>query len=468
MKLSSLQALLASATIALSGTGVEASSAHQRLHQLDRKVSHLGGHGHAHAHFQSENESVKKRAGTCSFFQHESVLAVTPSGMNAGWGIPSDRECTCGSYCPYVCKSPLLLAQWKPGTTYKPAESMLGGLFCDKSGELSKPFPDRPYCVRGVESVKVINKCKSQLSWCQTMLPGDESMIIPTLIKTESLIAVPDEKYWASTAAHYYINPPGTGEEDCKWGDDKEPIGNWAPFVAGANAAGGKTYVKLGWNPKWEEQPKFKASGPGFGLRVECPDGGCNGLPCEIDPSSGSGKVGSKLAATGAGGSDFCVVTVEEGKMAHIVMFDGSGGPKPSSPKQETSTSAPPPPPPPKETSTTVQPTTSTSSPPPMTPSSSVAATTNSTSSEVYTTPESTATSTKKELPTLVPGIFHENTTTSTGSNLNITSTVSGPSTTSSDEPPKTHHTVNEAGRQQGSAAVAGLVVAFIAAAVLF
>src|SRR5690625_5272682 len=70
-----------------------------------------------------------------------------------------------------------------------------GGLYCDKSGKLSKPFPDKPYCVRGVESVKVINKCKSSLSWCQTMLPGDESMIIPTLVDSEALIAVPDEKY---------------------------------------------------------------------------------------------------------------------------------------------------------------------------------------------------------------------------------------------------------------------------------
>lgn len=125
MKLSSLQALLGSASIVLSGTGAEASRAHQRLHQLDRKASHLHGHNHAHLHSRSENGSVKKRAGTCSFVQHESVLAVTPDGMNAGWGIPSDRECTCGSYCPYVCKAPMLLAQWKPGTKYTYPESMV-------------------------------------------------------------------------------------------------------------------------------------------------------------------------------------------------------------------------------------------------------------------------------------------------------------------------------------------------------
>ncbi|KAJ6444536.1 SUN family beta-glucosidase-like protein [Purpureocillium lavendulum] len=449
-------ALLGSASIVLSGSGVEASRTHQRLHQLDRKFAQAHGHGHGHAHSRSEAAPVEKRKGTCSFISDDSnVFAVTPDAKNAGWGMSPDQECTYGSYCPYACKPGMVSTQWKPGSKYAYPESMDGGLFCGKDGKLSKPFPDRPYCVEGVGSVKVVNKCKSQASWCQTMLPGNENMIIPTLVKDEATLAVPDHKYWAGTAAH--------GIEDCKWGDANKAIGNWAAYVAGANAdENGQTFVKLGYNPIWEGSA-LKSQHPGFGLRVECDD--CVGTPCELDPSSGVGKIGSKLASPGAGGSGFCVVTVPAGKTANIVMFDTSGGgggddsSKSSSKETPSSTSSPP-----EEPSTTVAPPTSTS-PPPTSPSPPP---TTSSSPPELTTSESTPSSSKKERPTLIPGIFHENTTSPTGSDQNLTSTGLGPTPTASGTPPKVSDKKGEAGRQQGSAAVAGLVVAFIAAAVLF
>lgn len=78
-----------------------------------------------------------------------------------------------------------------------------GGLYCDKDGSIKKPFPNKPNCVQGTGAVKAVNKCKSQMSWCQTVLPGNEAMLIPTLVDSEATIAVPNTDYWCSTAAQY-------------------------------------------------------------------------------------------------------------------------------------------------------------------------------------------------------------------------------------------------------------------------
>ncbi|KKY37519.1 putative sun domain protein [Diaporthe ampelina] len=184
---------------------------------------------------------------------------------------------------------------------------MDGGLYCDESGKIVKPFPDQPYCVQGVGSVKAVNKCGKVVAFCQTVLPGNEAMLIPTRVTDSATIAVPGPSYWDSTASHFYINPPGhTTEEACIWGTGSQHIGNWSPYVAGANQdTTGNTYVKLGYNPIYTDS--FHGVKPSFGLKVEC-DGNCNGLPCAIDPSSdGFGVVRSATSASGAGGADFCV-----------------------------------------------------------------------------------------------------------------------------------------------------------------
>lgn len=88
--------------------------------------------------------------------------------------------------------------------------------------------------------------------------------------------------------------------------------------------------MKLGFNPIFEFEGKGLEKNPlDFGVRIECPDGGCNGLPCELNPSKEKyGDVVSDLSASGAGGSSFCVVTVPSGSKANIVVFhtDGSEG----------------------------------------------------------------------------------------------------------------------------------------------
>lgn len=128
----------------------------------------------------------------------------------------------------------------------------------------------------------------------------------------------------ALTCSSYYINPPGVSTtEACVWGDSSKPVGNWAPFVAGANTASdGNTYVKIGWNPIYTNAyDKI----PEFGIEIICEGEGCNGLPCKFDPAANGFNELTGASTVGDGGASFCVVTVPSGQNANIVVFEASG-----------------------------------------------------------------------------------------------------------------------------------------------
>jgi hypothetical protein len=129
------------------------------------------------------------------------------------------------------------------------------------------------------------------------------------------------------TAASFYINPPGvTTDQACVWGSNASPVGNWAPYVAGANTdATGNTFVKLGWNPVYlEPTTPFRNQMPTWGVEITCSGGNCNGLPCKIDPSQNGVNEMVGSTSNGAGGGAFCVVTVPKGATANFEVFQGS------------------------------------------------------------------------------------------------------------------------------------------------
>lgn len=295
------------------------------LHAIDQDLSNNVPKPHVH-------HVHKRSSGQCQFPTDAGLVAVTPNEQNAGWAMSPDQPCQPGMYCPYACPAGQVGLQWDPlATSYTYPISQNGGLYCNENGEIEKPFPNKDYCADGVGSTSVNNTCGGVVAFCQTVLPGNEAMIIPTEIYAGSsqIIAVPDPSYWVSTAAHYYINAPGVSIADgCIWGTKENPVGNWSPYVAGANAdASGNTYVKIGWNPVYLEQDcPFKNTLPTFGVRLVC-DGTCVGLPCAIDPSTnGVNEVTSSLSSDGAGGGAFCVGTAQPGSSMYIEVFEvGSG-----------------------------------------------------------------------------------------------------------------------------------------------
>ncbi|PGG97581.1 hypothetical protein AJ79_09144 [Helicocarpus griseus UAMH5409] len=305
-------------------------------------------HHHMHRHLDSSASDaankVERRGGKCAFPTDCGLVPITTDKMNAGWAMSPDQPCEPGNYCPYACPPGQVSAQWDPkATSYSYPISMNGGLYCDESGNIQKPFPEKPYCVDAKGPLAVKNEAGGVVAFCQTVLPGNENMLIPTEVTDSAELAVPGPDYWCETAAHYYINPPGTGcDEACAWGTKDFPRGNWSPYVAGANQdANGNTFIKLGWNPIYlEPATPFRNESPSFGVKIECDKPGCNGLPCSIDPSvNGVNEMESSSGGSaGAGGGAFCVVTVPKGNTANIVVFNagqssgGGGDNKPSSP----------------------------------------------------------------------------------------------------------------------------------------
>ncbi|KAL3233459.1 Uncharacterized protein RNJ44_03499 [Nakaseomyces bracarensis] len=292
---------------------------------------------HHHKRPKAKSAGVK-RSGTCSFPNYPGMVAVQKQGKNGGWAMNTDQECSYGTWCPYACEPGKLMAQWDSGvTTYSYPGSQNGGLFCDSNGNLQKGFPDRDYCVDGKGTVQIVNDASGgDVAVCQTVLPGNEDMLIPNNVGkgTSLVIAVPGPDYFASTAAHYYINPPGIStDQACQWGSNNNPYGNWCAYVAGANQdSNGNTFVKIGWNPIYLEQSTpFRNTNPTFGVRIECDDPSqCDGLPCSIDPGSMAVNQvsASSSSASGAGGANYCIVTAKNGAKAKIVVFDAGSGDK--------------------------------------------------------------------------------------------------------------------------------------------
>lgn len=376
-------------------------------------------HGHNH-HHETRDVALGKRGGKCEFPSDAGLVEVTPHEQNAGWAMSPDEPCEPGNYCPYACPPGQVSMQWDPkATSYSYPMSMRGGLYCDDDGKIHKPFPDRDYCESAAGPVKAHNKAGKSVSFCQTVLPGNEAMLIPTMVDELADLAVPGMSYWCSTAAHYYINAPGvTAEEGCVWGTSENPVGNWSPYTAGANMDdNGETYLKIGWNPIYlEPATPFRTVKPDFGIEIECEGGGCNGLPCKIDPAVNDVNEMIGEPFVGAGGATGCVVTVPKGSTAHIVVFEKEGSGSTSSETVEVSTSTPTstsssssssstststststPTPTPTSTSTTETPTststpseTSTSTPTPTSSSTSTASSTSSTTSALSVTSPST------------------------------------------------------------------------------
>ncbi|EEP82336.1 hypothetical protein UREG_07201 [Uncinocarpus reesii 1704] len=387
------------------------------------------------------SKPITKRGGECEFPSDAGLVAVTPNEKNAGWAMSPDQPCEPGNYCPYACPAGMVMAQWDPdATSYSYPMSMNGGLYCDESGKVSKPFPSKPYCVDASGSVVAKNNAGGVVSFCQTVLPGNEAMLIPTSVESSAKLAVPDPSYWCSTAAHYYINPPGKDTETaCVWGTHDNPWGNWAAYVAGANMDDkGQTFLKIGWNPIYlEPATPFRNESPSYGVKIECDGDGCNGLPCEIDPSKNSINEVTGSGSGGAGGASFCVVTVPKGSKANVVVFGKGGGGGSNKPdndddedkdqeqdedeEPEPTTSVPEPP------STTAEPTSSTPEP---TTTSIVSSTsslqeTMSTSASTTSTKSSFVTTHTSKALTVSPHVFVENPSSTVSRASNATTVFS-------------------------------------------
>lgn len=120
MKVTDVQAAVASAVVLLSLPAGTVASSHKRFHQLPNKK-----HTHLRSHTVESPNSIVKR-GTCAFPTDDpNLVAVTPDAENAGWAMSPDQPCKPGHYCPIACKPGMVMAQWNPDSTYSYPASMV-------------------------------------------------------------------------------------------------------------------------------------------------------------------------------------------------------------------------------------------------------------------------------------------------------------------------------------------------------
>ncbi|MBQ5153781.1 hypothetical protein EGM85_11015 [Macrococcus caseolyticus] len=110
---------------------------------------------------------------------------------------------------------------------------------------------------------------KSELSQdvaiCRTDYPGTENMVLPTLAKAGSEIAltvVNEDSYYTwkngKTSAQYYVNNAGVSVEDgCQWSSSGSGKGNWAPLNFGAGSTDGTSWLALIPNPNNRDAANF-------------------------------------------------------------------------------------------------------------------------------------------------------------------------------------------------------------------
>ena len=279
-----------------------------------------------HVHHAHKRDTSGK---TCAFPNDNGMVAVFNTKVANSEGWAQDGPCKAGSYCQYACQPGYLMGQWNPSvTSYSYPGSQDGGVWCDENGSLSKPISQNDYCYKGKGTAKAVNQSGQNVAFCQTVLPGNEAMLIPTDVQSgsENDLAVPGTDYWAKTASHFYINPPGVSvEEGCRWGSTANPYGNWSPYVAGFNMDdSGNTFAKIGWNPIYfEDSSPFKNEKPNFGIRLKCDDPSqCNGQTCEIDPSKeGLDKVSNAGQQGDSNGAAWCVVTATGNSGVSVEVF---------------------------------------------------------------------------------------------------------------------------------------------------
>lgn len=203
-----------------------------------------------------------------------------------------DDNCEPGAMCQYACPPGYMSTQY-PKAQGSTKES-IGGLYCNKDGylELTREGKDT-LCEKGAGGVSIQNDLDEVVVTCQTVYPGTEAMVIPSIAEagaTVELCNQPQDHYeWTGlpTSAQYYVNQPGYRCEDaCVWKSDKysQDAGNWAAVTIGVGyAADGNTYLSIAPN-KPTSDAKLK-----FNIEIT---GDINGKCSLIDGSYPNGSEG--------------------------------------------------------------------------------------------------------------------------------------------------------------------------------
>lgn len=173
-----------------------------------------------------------------------------------------------GMFGLYACPEGYDGAQW-PEEAQGATGQSIGGLWCGSDNKLylTRPDSSSKLCQKGAGGVQINNKLSDKVTFCKTLYPGTESMVIPTVVESGSTAELynpyQNMSYsWegASTSAQYYINLKGLSEDiACVW-DSPDPYsenaGNWAGLNLGTSVDDdGVTFLSIFHNTPTSDAP---------------------------------------------------------------------------------------------------------------------------------------------------------------------------------------------------------------------
>ncbi|ROV99979.1 hypothetical protein VMCG_06155 [Cytospora schulzeri] len=234
----------------------------------------------------------------------------------ASFSVATSGGVSAGMFGLYACPSGYDGAQW-PEEAQGATGQSIGGLWCgtDNKLYLTRPDSTKKLCQAGAGGVKVINKLSDKVSFCKTLYPGTESMVIPTVVEggasAELYNPFQNLSYnWegSSTSAQYYVNLKGLGEDvACVW-DSPDPYaesaGNWAGINLGTSVDDdGITYLSIFHNTPTSDAAldyNIELSGD---ISSECKYTGSSN---SFSPSNGNG----------------CTVSMSSGGTVYVTLSD--------------------------------------------------------------------------------------------------------------------------------------------------
>ncbi|KAK7744940.1 Sperm-associated antigen 4 protein [Cytospora paraplurivora] len=186
----------------------------------------------------------------------------------ASFSVATSGGVSEGMFGLYACPEGYDAAQWPEDAQGATGQS-IGGIWCDTDNKLYLTRPDstKKLCQKGAGGVQIVNKLSDKVSFCKTLYPGTESMVLPTVVEggatAELYNPYQNQSYtWegSSTSAQYYVNLKGLGEDiACVW-DSPDPYsenaGNWAGINIGTSVDDdGVTYLSVFHNTPTSDAP---------------------------------------------------------------------------------------------------------------------------------------------------------------------------------------------------------------------
>lgn len=208
-------------------------------------------------------ECWDNRGSVCALPQEDHVVCLPGSKRgstaNKGWALdPKGQSCQPGVHCLYACEPGYYWTMFNQSETSN-FDSVNGpkkghcdgtwdygtsthGVFCKEDGALDIPA-GQPLCQLGETYVYAENHLDTHIFLCQTVFPGHEIFLIPTLVKPGESVMITTQPadYWHGptyqkpTHGDFYVSFAGADiMEACTW-DEISPSGaSMLPYEIGS------------------------------------------------------------------------------------------------------------------------------------------------------------------------------------------------------------------------------------------